>query len=442
MMADYVGEHGASQQEIDEITPKLQAIKQQFLGNKPSFTKLPYDNETLHNIQSLAKKISSDFENLIVLGIGGSDLGARAVVSALLSPFNNFSDNRPGMRVFFLGGNTDPQEINDVLSFIDLKKTAINIISKSGDTIEPMSAFVFLRDKLIQVVGEENHAKHIIATTDASKGTMREITNQNGYASLIVPDDVGGRFSVLSTVGLFPAACAGIDIASLLVGGQDMDKALSSEGEPLNSAQIYAALQYLGYTKRSQHISVVMPYAEHLRQFGFWYRQLWAESLGKENKGPTPIASLGATDQHSQMQLYNEGPFDKLISFIRVESLPENFEIPHPLEDYEGVQYMAGHDFAKIINTEAQASALALSQNGRPNGTLILSELSVNTLGALFLFFEWATAYMGELLEINTYNQPGVEAGKTAMYALLGRKGYEERKKELEQHLSGKKYIV
>jgi len=229
-----------------------------------------------------------------------------------------------------------------------------------------------------------------------------------------------------------------------------MDGLESANSDGLSPAQVYATLQFLGLTKRQQHISVVMPYAEHLRQFGFWYRQLWAESLGKKenlkgqvvNVGPTPIASLGATDQHSQMQLYNEGPFDKLTTFIRVEEFEENFTIPKPLEDLEGVQYMVGHDFAKVINTEAQASALALAQNGRPNGTIILSELNEQILGALFVFFEWATAYMGELMEINTYNQPGVEAGKTAMYALLGRKGFEDRKKELEAHLSGKKFIV
>lgn len=488
MMADYVGGHGATVQEVDEVGSKLEAIAKKLQEQKPSFTKLPHDTETVKIVEELAKKTQEQFENLIVVGIGGSDLGARAVISALKSPYYNFEANRGGMRVFFLGGNTDPQEIAYVLAMVDLKKTAINVISKSGDTIEPMSAFLLLRDLLIKEVGHENHAKHVIATTDSSKGTMREIVNQNGYQSLAVPDDVGGRFSVLSTVGLFPIACAGVDIGRLLAGARGMDEEINrantvilngakrseespnasvqpmgsfasprstqddseTQGRTLNIAQIYAALHYFGMTKRDQKIHVVMPYAEHLRQFGFWYRQLWAESLGKKEnlagatvfRGSTPIAALGSTDQHSQMQLYNEGPFDKLITFIRVEKFDENYEVPHPLEDLEGVTYMAGHDFAKIINTEAQAAAIALAQNGRPNGTLIIFKLDEETLGELFMFYEWVTAYMAELLEVNAYNQPGVQAGKDAMYALLGRRGFEERKKELEKHLSGKKYII
>lgn len=449
MMAAHIGEHGVSDEELVAVSSKLKNIQQKLSEVKPSFTKLAYDQQTAQVVKELAQKTSDQFENLIVLGIGGSDLGARAVIAALTSPYRNFEERRTGMRVFFLGGNTDPQEIADVLPQVDLSKTAINIISKSGDTIEPMATFLLLRDLLIKEVGQENHAKHIIATTDAAKGTMREIVNQHGYQSLVVPDDVGGRFSVLSTVGLFPAAAAGVHMDQLLDGAKHMDEEIASKHDSLNIAHVYAALHYLGM-KHGQQIHVVMPYAERLRQFGFWYRQLWAESLGKKenlkgevvNVGPTPVAALGATDQHSQMQLYNEGPFDKLITFIRVEKFDKNYEIPHPLEDLEGVTYMAGHDFAKIINTEVQASAIALAQNGRPNGTLILPELNEETLGELFMLFEWATAYLGELLEINTYNQPGVQAGKDAMYALLGRKGFEEKKNQLEQHLSGKKYIV
>lgn len=440
MMQDAVGEHGINAQELDGLTPKLAEIATKLQQTKPSFTKLAYDSATADQVTALAEQTTANFENLLVLGIGGSDLGARAIMAALASPYRNFEQHRNGMRVFFLGGNTDPQEITDVLSQVDLKKTTINIISKSGDTIEPMSAFVFLRDKLVAEVGQENHAKHIIATTDVAKGTMREITDKWGYQSLIVPANVGGRFSVLSTVGLFPAACAGIDVRALLAGAAAMDESISQAAEN-NIALLYAALHYLGYRNHNQNIHIVMPYAERLRQFGFWYRQLWAESLGKKessngeviNTGPTPVAALGATDQHSQMQLYNDGPFDKLLTFIRVEKFDQNYKIPKPLEDLEGVTYMAGHDFAEIINTEAKASAIALAQNGRPNGTLVVPELTAHTLGELFMLFEWGTAYMGELLAINSYNQPGVEAGKTAMYALLGRDGFTDKKNEFER---------
>lgn len=450
MMADRIGEHGIDHDLFMSLTDRLQQIHQRFQETKPSFTKLAYDQETVAAVKERAKKTSEQFASLIVLGIGGSDLGARATISALTSPYRNFDRNRTGMRVFFLGGNTDPQEIADVLAQVDLAKTAINIISKSGDTIEPMAAFVLLRDLLIKEVGRDQHARHIIATTDASKGTMREIVDQNAYESLVVPDDVGGRFSVLSTVGLFPAACAGVDVNQLIDGARTMDEAVT-QGGTLNIAQVYAALHYLGYTKRQQNVHVVMPYAEHLRQFGFWYRQLWAESLGKKenlsgqtvNVGPTPVAALGSTDQHSQMQLYNEGPFDKLITFIRVEEFAKNFEIPQPIEsNIGGLTYMVGHNFAEIINTEAQSAAIALAQNGRPSGTLVLPELNEEALGELFMLYEWATAYMGELLDINTYNQPGVQAGKDAMYALLGRSGFEEQKRKLEKLSSGKKYTI
>jgi len=337
-----------------------------------------------------------------------------------------------GMDVRFIGANTDPDEIAALLAGIDWKRTAVNIVSKSGNTIEPMSTFLVLQDRLIKAVGKKAHARHVIATTDRESGTLRRIADKEGYRTLPVPDGIGGRFSALTPVGLFPAACAGIDVKRL-VGGADaaLRRALdtpAAKNHPLR----FAALQYDGYMKRMKFLTVLMPYAAGLQAFGDWFRQLWAESLGKKHtrkgkvrpQGLTPIAALGATDQHSQIQLYNEGLNDKIITFIEVERFAAELRVPGPYPKDEGVAYMKGIRFSDIIHAERMATAHSLAQNGRPNATITVPKVDEASVGALMMFFMVATAAMGELMDVDAYDQPGVEAGKKAMYALLGRKGY------------------
>ncbi len=454
MLEDAVGKTGTSAQDLESVRPKLVSMRHDYFvspEHQLGFMQLPYAAETVEAVSRKAAYYREHYDTLLVLGIGGSDLGARAAISALRHPYANFVHNDSGMKVFFLGGNTDPSEIQHVLDVIDWSKTVINVISKSGDTVETMSTFIFLRDQLIKHVGVEQHAKQIIATTDASKGTLRTIVDREGYDSLVVPDNVGGRFSVLTAVGLFPIACAGISIPELLEGAAAVCNSLVNGGGELHATELFAAFHFLGLTQKKQNVHVLVPYAAHLKEVGFWFRQLWAESLGKKDSldgnevfvGPTPVAALGATDQHSQFQLYYHGPFDKIFTFIQVEKFADKLTVPGAFEDIEGISYMKGFDFGTILNTELKGAALAMAERGRPVGIISIPELNAHAVGQLFQFFEIATAYMGGLLHINAYDQPAVELGKHNVYALLHRKGFEKRETELEKLTSkyGKRIV-
>jgi glucose-6-phosphate isomerase len=300
------------------------------------------------------------------------------------------------------------------------------VISKSGKTAETAAQFMTVCDLLKAKLPNAPLADHIVATTDAKSGTMRQIADREKLTSLVVPDGVGGRFSVLSDVGLFSAAMCGIDIDALLAGGRDMDNRIKAEDVFANPAALYAAIQYAFYQK-GKHLSVMMPYSYQLKDLSDWYRQLWAESLGKENDlkgnkvftGPTPIKALGATDQHSQVQLYREGPNDKVFTFLELERFSRDVAIGQagPVTD---LAYLSGASMTKLLNCEKQATEYALIQSQRPCLTLRFPEISAHTVGQFIYFFEVATSYMGELLGIDTYDQPAVELGKIATFALMG----------------------
>ena len=454
MMADTVGEHGASSDELSQLLPELEKAHQDFLhkkdNNQLGFTQLPYDVQTAQKVNALAEQARKDFSALVVLGIGGSDLGARALHSALNHAYYNQLSNQTH-KIYFAGANTDAKELADLLDILDLETTAINVISKSGDTIETMSAFVYLRQRLIEAVGYEQAADHIFVTTDEKSGSLRSIVDREGYHSLTIPSNVGGRFSVLSTVGLFPAAFVGINIDELLGGAVEMDEQLTAAPALQNSAVVYAGLQFLAYTKRQQTMSVLMPYASGLQGVAMWYRQLWAESLGKKldnqgkevNIGPTPIAAVGATDQHSQVQLYMEGPFNKTITFIEVEEHSRNVLLDGDFAGIAELEHLKGVELHELLTTESQSTAMALAHSQRPNGTIKLPQVTEYYLGQLFYFFEVATAISGYLYNINAYNQPGVELGKQLMYAQLGREGFADKLNEYSHVMNpAKKYIV
>jgi len=416
--------------EMHELAKRLEAVKTELLRQKKAkqvgFFRSPDAIGDIQATEKLALELRRKYRTLVVIGIGGSDLGARAILRAL----------RPetgGMAVEFIGANTDPEEIAALLRRLDLKTAVLNIVSKSGDTIEPMSVFFLLRDRLIKAVGRKKHAAQVVATTDREKGTLRRIAEIEGYRTLPVPADVGGRFSALTPVGLFPAACAGVDIRKLLAGARQVRDGFVSDPAGKNGPLLFAGLHWEAYLRRSQHVTVLMPYADALKDLGLWFRQLWAESLGKKHDragrtvfhGFTPVAALGATDQHSQVQLYNEGPLDKTVTFIEVAKFRDDLSTAESYPEIEGAAYISGHTFSEIIHAERLATALALAKNGRPSGTLTIPVISPQTVGGLMFFFELAVAAIGELLDINVYDQPGVEAGKRAMYALLGRAGYE-----------------
>jgi glucose-6-phosphate isomerase len=424
---EHVGAGGISQQEILEAHTQFEAAKETVnaakAAGKLGFAKLPHAAENHAEIVGLAEKVAKECQNLVVIGIGGSDLGARAVHRALNHQFYNMHEagrnGRP--RLFFVGDTTDPVTLQEILEVVDWHQTTLVMISKSGNTVEQMSTFLFLRSHLIKAIGEEASRHHIITITDPETGALREITKREKYRSLPIPQDVGGRFSVLSSVGLFPLAVVGIDTEALLQGAADMDK-------KDDLAARYALLQYLAYKNHHQHISVLMPYTYSLRELGFWFRQLWAESLGKRvnqdghvvEVGPTPVAAIGPTDQHSQVQLYREGPRDKVTTFITVKNPVIDFSIPEAFPDMDSVHYLHGHWFNEILLAEQESTAKALAEAGRPSCHIQIEQLDAHSLGGLLYFFELATAYAGELFNVNAYDQPGVERGKELMYKLLG----------------------
>ncbi len=400
--------------------------------------------ETVHQIKEFASKAQGQFESVLVLGIGGSALGGIAVTEALLKPYWNLltSAQRNGMPKIFFLDNIDPDSINGILDVLDLKKTLVAVITKSGSTAETMSQYMIISDRMRQEMGDD-YRKNIVAITDKKTGILRQIADQQGYETFVVPDDVGGRFSVFSAVGLVPFALVGLDIDQIIQGVKDMAVALGNTDINENIAAQGALIQYLMDTQRGKNLSVMMPYSTRLKYISDWYVQLWAESLGKEinnngqkvNVGPTPIKALGATDQHSQIQLYNEGPNDKIITFIRVENFDTTLEIPKILGD-TGIGYLGGKTINALINAEADSTRVALSDYARPTVTLSLDKVDEYNVAQLMYMLEIQTAIAGELYNINTFNQPGVEQAKNYTYALMGRAGYEDVAKTLESKMA------
>lgn len=414
------------------------------LGQWLQWMNLGYNEETLWYVKEYAAMVQGRFDNILVLGIGGSALGGIAVTEALLKPFWNLlsSEQREGLpRIFFLD-NIDPDYMVGLLNVLDLKKTLVNVITKSGSTAETMSQFMIVKNILEQELGD-NYRYNIVATTDKKTGILRQIAEQEGYKTFVVPDDVGGRFSVFSAVGLLPFALVGIDIDEIVNGIKDMDLALKNTDIKENIAAQNALIHYLLDTKKGKNLSVMMPYSSKLKYVSDWYVQLWAESLGKNKDkegndvcvGPTPIKALGATDQHSQIQLYNEGPNNKVINFIRVKNFDNTLEIPNIFE-YTGIGYLGGKTINQLINAEADSTRVSLADYKRPTVSIYLDKVDGYNVAQLLYMLEVQTAIAGELYNIDTFNQPGVEQAKNYTYALMGRAGYEESAQVLQAKLA------
>ena len=405
--------------------------------DKPSqglqWMNLGYSEETAWYVKEYAALVENRFDNILVLGIGGSALGGLAVTEALLKPYWNFlskeqRNNFP--RIFFLD-NIDPDSMEALLEMLDLKKTLVNVITKSGDTAETMAQYMILKDRLEKELGDD-YRKNIVATTDKRTGILRQISEQEGYKTFVVPDDVGGRFSVFSAVGLLPFALVGIDIDEIVNGVKDMDLALKNTDIYHNIAAQNALIHYLLDVKKGKNISVMMPYSSRLKYVSDWYAQLWAESLGKNKNlngedvqvGPTPVKALGATDQHSQIQLFNEGPNNKVIDFIRVENFDTNLEIPKIFE-YTGIGYLGGKTMNSLMNAEADSTKITLSDYSRPTVTISVDKITGYNMAQLLYMFEVQTAIAGALYNVDAFNQPSVEQGRNYTYGVMGRAGYE-----------------
>lgn len=450
LRAERIGEHGVSDAEIDDLAPRLQQafenVRRMRQEKQLGFFDLPYDTTLAGEIMRLAGELKRKFENFVVIGIGGSALGNIAIQSALNHPEYNLLPNgkRRGLRLF-VPDNIDPDRLHGVLDALDLGKTVFNVITKSGNTAESISTYLICRERVIKTVGIEKHGDHFIFTTDASKGELHKIAARENARCLTIPATVGGRFSVLSSVGLLSAAATGVDIQALLNGAAKVDRnqQLDRPGtvDPWkNPALLGAAYHYLLDVKKKKNVHIMCAYSHRLRDVADWFRQLWAESLGKRvnrkgrvvHVGQTPEKAIGVTDQHSQVQLYVEGPFDKVITFLSVDEFDHDITIPHAFDDVEGFAYLGGKKLGDLFHYEERATELVITQTGRPNCAIRVSRVDEESLGGLFFLLELQTAYIGELYDINTYDQPGVEQGKNFAYGLLGRRGYEERKKEFE----------
>ena len=430
------------QDSIAEIISDLNKRKDKY-GQWLQWMNLGYSEETVWYVKEFASMVKDRFENILVLGIGGSALGGIAVTEALLKPYWNLlsKEQRNGYpRIFFLD-NIDPDTMQGLIDILDLKHTLVNVITKSGSTAETMSQYMIIKDIMERELGDD-YRKNIVVTTDKNVGVLRQLANQEGYKAFVVPDDVGGRFSVFSAVGLLPFALVGLNIDEMINGIKDMDLALKNSDIRKNIAAQGALIQYLLDTKKGKHITVMMPYSSRLKYVSDWYVQLWAESLGKEydkngnkiNAGQTPIKALGATDQHSQIQLYNEGPNDKVINFIRVKNFDNELKIPQIFE-YTGIGYLGGKTINDLINAEADATRVTLSDYSRPTLTITIDKADEYNIAQLLYMFEIQTAIAGELYGIDTYNQPGVEQAKNYTYALMGRAGYEDSANTLREKL-------
>lgn len=454
MMESSIGSHGIKQSDIDKAQKLHTAAFKEVIDNSgkgwQEWTDTPLISKTeIDELNAFGKSVREKASSFVVLGIGGSALGPICVFNALLHLHHNElpAQMRKAPKLY-VEDNIDPERMRALLDVIDIKTSYFNVITKSGETSETLSQFLILYNALKKALGEKAAKEHIFVTTTIGKGALYAVAQKEGFKIFGVPAGVGGRFSVLSNVGLVPFAVMGVDIESLLYGARAMRTACERPDVKSNPALMTAYLQTLSM-KDGKNISVMMPYADSLRTMADFYCQIWAESLGKAvdksgkivNCGQTPAKSLGVTDQHSQVQLYTEGPYDKVVTFIAVDSFGDRVDIPAD-ESADIGDFLKGHTLNELINAERKATEFALTKAGRSNFTVTLPEVTAETVGELLMYFMYETAFAGAYLNIDTFNQPGVEEGKKATFAMIGRAGYEEKLKELDSAKKLDAYII
>lgn len=384
------------------------------------FLDLPDDPTIVDQVEQAVGAWATDVDDVLILGIGGSALGAVVLREALGGVRWNASEaargGRPRLHVV---DNPDPDTLSALLSDLDPVRTAVNVISKSGSTAETMAAWLVVKDWL-----PDNSNERILFTTDPEKGTLRPLAERDGIAALPVPPNVGGRFSVLSAVGLVPAAVLGADLRDLLAGAAEMRDRCLSDDLASNPAGLFATLLHAADAEMGRPIHVLMPYADRLRPLALWFQQLWAESLGKDGRGPTPLPALGAVDQHAQVQLFMEGPHDKVVLFVSAPP-DSDLTIPSSPDTPDSIRYLEGHTLGALLDAERRATTEALRQSGRPSATLELAAVDARSLGAVLMLLEVATVLGGGLWGVDPMDQPGVEQGKVFTYGLMGRAGFD-----------------
>lgn len=414
---------------LDALAPQLAAAVATFESRRSAgvlgFRELEAQAAERARVLDWAASARRGLDDVIVLGIGGSALGAVCLRTALLPRDWNArsSEQREGRPRLHVLDNVDPRSVAGLLDLVDLSRSRVLVVSKSGSTAETMAQYLLVRDRLVKA--GLTAREHLAFITDPEKGALRKLAAAEGIPTFDVPANVGGRFSVLSPVGTVPAALLGLDVQGLVDGAIAMRDRCTSSVLRENPALAYAALQWHAHETAGQGAHVLMPYSDALRDLGPWFVQLWAESLGKHRSdgrhvGPTPIAAVGATDQHAQVQLFMEGPRDKTVTFVDVESHPEDLPIPHGDGAPADLAYLRGHTFGELLRAECRATAGALARGGRPTMTLRVSQVDAWHVGGLFMFFELATVYAAGLYGIDPLDQPGVELGKQLTYYQFG----------------------
>ena len=438
-LAENIGKkYGLTYEEIDGLLDTTRNyhsnLNEDRKTGKVGFYDLPDDKKNAKTVQEFADKNRDKFDNFVVLGIGGSALGNIALQNSLNHLFYNYlpKKERKGPKIFVLD-NVDPEYVSNFMDVISPGKTLFNVISKSGSTAETAAQFLIFVN-LLRSKMDKKFNKNLVLTTDAENGDLRKIADDYKINSFVIPENVGGRFSVLTNVGLLTAAFAGLNIKALLKGAEDMRERCSTDNLYENPAYLNAAVHYLMDKKKRKNISVMMSYSNSLYYWADWYRQLWAESLGKNltkqgkktSTGQTPINALGVTDQHSQVQLYTEGPNDKVFTFLTTEKYRADIKMDKFKKKYSSLEYLSGKKLSELFNAEMKATEYALTEAGRPSCKIIFPEINEYTIGQFIMMYEIQTAFAGELYNIDAFNQPGVEAGKKATYGLLGREGFED----------------
>ncbi|MFD2611004.1 glucose-6-phosphate isomerase [Paenibacillus gansuensis] len=436
----FIGQH-----EVDYLAPQVKAAHEQLHNGTGAgsdylgWVDLPtnYDKEEFSRIQQAAKKIQSDSDVLIVIGIGGSYLGARAALEMLSHSFYNVlsKEQRKTPEVYFAGNNISSTYVNHLLQAIEGKSFSVNVISKSGTTTEPAIAFRIFRELLEKKYGKEEARKRIYATTDKARGALKTLADAEGYETFVIPDDVGGRYSVLTAVGLLPIATAGIDIEAMMKGAADAQREYANPNLAENQAYQYAAVRNALYRK-GKAIEILVNYEPSMHYVSEWWKQLFGESEGKDGKGVYPASVDFSADLHSMGQFIQEGTRNLFETVIQVEKVEEHISIGTDTENLDGLNFLSGETMDFVNKKAAQGTMLAHTDGGVPNLSVTIPDFSAYSFGYMVYFFEKACGISCYLMGVNPFDQPGVEAYKKNMFALLGKPGFEKEKEELEKRLN------
>jgi len=438
-MNGLIGANGLGKKQLAAALKKAQAALKDLKARRDrgelGFATVLNDRAMVDSCAGLGKKYRGKLDNVVVLGIGGSALGPRALAKALL-PHPLLKNQGPRLLAC---DNVDPEDLSEIFKIAFSGRSLFLAISKSGATPETGSQLLYVVNRLKKNYGKK-WKEHLLVITDPEKGVLRKFADRHDLQSLPVPPKVGGRYSVLTPVGLAPAALLGIDPQELLRGATIIDEIVFSGKHKPCAAELLAAL-YWAFAAKGRNMLVMMPYSSKLADLSEWFAQLWAESLGKKfsltgrevHAGTTPVRALGVTDQHSQLQLYLEGPSDKLVTFIKVEKFREHLDVPKAASGLEELSWLSGHSFAELINVEQFATSASLARSGRPSITISIPRVDAYNLGALFYLFELVTVLVASLWGINPFDQPAVELGKQYTASLLGRPGFEDKERELDR---------